>query len=72
MEAKLAPEFATAEQLAPSRFLEDAQLLSLYFSEQYDRFCCGPIAPRLTPWQQWMRGCALAGLGRTGEAIDFA
>jgi tetratricopeptide (TPR) repeat protein len=60
---------ATAQQLAPSPFLEDGQLLSLYFSEQYDKLL--PLTDRaLTPWQQWLRGCALTGLGRTGEAIE--
>ena len=33
---------ATAQQLAPSPFMEDAQLLSLYFSNNMTSFCCSP------------------------------
>jgi tetratricopeptide (TPR) repeat protein len=62
-------EFAEAEQLSPPAFLEDAQLLSLYFSEQYDSILQRTDGTGLTPWQQWLRGCALEGLGRTAAAI---
>ena len=62
-------EFANAEQLSPSVFLDDAHLLSLYFSEQYDSILQRTDHTGLTPWQQWMRGCSLAGLGRSAAAI---
>ena len=63
-------EFANAEQLSPPAFLEDARLLALYFSEQYDSILGRTDHPRpLAPRQQWLRGCALAGEGRTAAAI---
>jgi tetratricopeptide (TPR) repeat protein len=65
-------EIDSAEQLAQPLFLEDAKLLSLYFSEQYDAILRltdhpGPLAP----WQHWLRGCALAATGRTAAAISL-
>jgi tetratricopeptide (TPR) repeat protein len=63
---------ATAQELAPSPFLEEAQLLSLYFSEQYDQLL--PLTDRagdLTPFRQWLRACALAGMAKNGEAIEL-
>ncbi len=67
-------ELDIAEQLSPPAFLEEAQLLALYLSEQYDEILRrtdrpGPFAPWQQPWQQWLHGCALAATGRTAAAI---
>ncbi|MGH9562687.1 MAG: tetratricopeptide repeat protein, partial [Terracidiphilus sp.] len=67
-------ELAKARELAPAPFLEEAEVLAQYFGEQYDavlehtarRAEAGPMPA----WLQWVRSCALAGLGRTAEAIE--
>lgn len=68
-----AEELVKAHDLAPAAFLDEAYLLSLYFSEQHDavlRLTEHPSDSGTMPaWRQWMRGCALAAMGKTQEAI---
>jgi tetratricopeptide (TPR) repeat protein len=66
-------ELVRAQDLAPAAFLEEASLLSLYLSEQYDevlRSTEGAGETGSSPgWRQWLRGSALAGKGQNHEAI---
>ena len=64
-------ELHQAQQLSPAAFLEEARLLAAYFSGKYDSMLRLTDRADLTPWQQWLRGCALAALGRTQEAIEL-
>jgi len=72
--AAASEELAKARELAPAPFLEEAEVLAQYFGEHYDavlehtarRAEAGPMPA----WLPWVRSCALAGLGRTAEAIE--
>ena len=57
---------AKAREFASAAFLDEVRLWSQYLSKQYDAVL---KAPSLTPWQIWLRGCALAASGRSAEAI---
>lgn len=76
-----AHEFARAGELIPAPFLEEAEMLSLYFSGQYDELLSRTATPDdstqspggrpwLTGWRPWLKSCALAGVGRLPEAIQ--
>jgi len=66
-------ELVKAHELAPAAFLDEAHLLSLYFSEQYDAILRqtenGSDPGAMPGWRQWLRGCALAATGQQQEAV---
>ncbi|GEM_PF-1190483 len=73
--AEAQQEVAKARELAPAPFLDEGCALALYLSGQYEqalsweqRGWAGRPAPAFTAW---LRGCALAELGRTDEALEI-
>lgn len=65
-------ELEHARDLAAAPFLEEARLLALYFAGQYDAVILlteRTEAGALPAWRQWLRGCALAALRRSRDAI---
>lgn len=68
-----AEELQKAHDLAPAVFLDEAYLLCLYFSEQYDAVLRlteqASDSGAMPAWRQWVRGCALSAVGKTEEAI---
>jgi len=74
-----AQEFAKAQELVPAPFLEEAELLSLYFTGQYDEMLSRDLLNRTEPAadstllpdsRPWLKSAALAGLGRYQVAIE--
>lgn len=67
-------ELVKAHELAPAAFLDEAHLLSLYFSEQHEailRLTGQSYESGLMPsWRQWLRGCAQAAAGQVRPAME--
>lgn len=67
-------EIAKASQFAPGPFLQELQVLALYFAGQYDAVV--NLTEHVTNgepgsgWVLWMRGLALAALDRLGAAVQ--
>lgn len=71
--AEAEQELSQAHQLAAAPFLEEGHALAKYLARHYEWVLehSGQIA-KLSPlpeWMGWLRGCALAGLGRMEESI---
>jgi tetratricopeptide (TPR) repeat protein len=67
-------ELQQARELAPAPFFDEAHILALYFSGNLDtvlQLTQRVEASAMPIWRQWLRGCALAALGRTEEAADL-
>jgi tetratricopeptide (TPR) repeat protein len=67
-------EIERARDLAPSPFLEEAEVLASYFAEQYDTVLqrtehIGRVPPSLD-WLPWLRSAALAASGKHDAAIN--
>jgi tetratricopeptide (TPR) repeat protein len=66
-------EIARARELAPSTFIEEAHLLTLYLSEQYEdvlrRTENFKVGSSVHNWAAWMRGAALSATGQQEAAV---
>jgi len=63
-------ELTKAHQLASAPFLEEARVLAKYMEGQYAWVLEHTAESTALPeWSGWLRGCALAGLGRIEESI---
>ena len=63
-------ELLQAQHLAPAPFLEEGIALAKYFDGQYQWLLEQSAESTAMPeWMGWLRGCALAELGRVEEAI---
>jgi len=68
-------DITTARELGPTPFMEEGELLALYFAGRYDEILSRTAEPahpsRLADWRPWLRSCVLAALGRSREAIEL-
>ncbi len=64
-----------ARDLAPSTFLEEAEVLTLYFSEQFDQVLqrTERSLPRASApnWLPWLRSASMAAIGQLDAAISL-
>jgi tetratricopeptide (TPR) repeat protein len=63
-------ELIKAGQLAPAPFLDEGYALAKYLEGQYQQVLDLPESTALPEWTGWLRGNALAALGRIDEAIE--
>lgn len=72
--AEAQDDLAKARELAPTPMLDEGYALALYFSQRYEDVLKPeerrPQAHSTDGLMPWARACALAALGRTGEAIE--